>query len=43
MFAHSWLNELAWICPPVYLVVKRMAHTKMMAILVVPAWKSAPF
>ena len=44
--ARSWNNELAWACPPVYLVaevVRKIAHTNMMAILVVPAWRTAPF
>ena len=40
------IRDRAWVCPPVYLVseaIKRIAHTRMMAIVVVPAWRSAPF
>ena len=45
-FSQSWENELAWICPPVYLIpeaLKKIENTKMMAILVVPVWKAAAF
>ena len=45
-FAHSWDNELAWVCPPVYLAadaLKKIEHSTMMAILVVPVWKSAAY
>ena len=45
-FAQDWTNELAYICPPVNLVIdalKKIEATKMMAILVVPAWRSAAF
>ena len=44
--AQCWREELAWICPPVYLVaevVKKITHTKMMAILVMPAWTTSNF
>lgn len=45
-FAFPWTNEIAWICPPVYLAseaVKRVEHTTMMAIVMLPAWKTARF
>ena len=44
--AQCWEEELAWTCPPVYMVsevVRKISHTRMMAILVVPAWTTAPF
>ena len=43
-FTQDWTNELAWICPPVYLVVdtvKKIANTVMMAVLIVPEWRTA--
>ena len=45
-FTRNWDNELAWACPPVYLVadtIKKICQSQMMAILVVPAWTSAAF
>ena len=45
-FAQDWTDEIAWACPPVYLVadtLKKIENTRMMAILTVPAWRSAPF
>ena len=45
-FAQSWVEELAWACPPVHLIadtIKRVECTKMMAIIVIPAWKTATF
>ena len=45
-FAQDWNGELAWACPPVYMVtdtLKKIESSRMMAILVVPAWRSAAF
>ena len=45
-FSQNWENELAWACPPVYLVpdvIKKIESSKMMAILVTPAWRAAAF
>ena len=45
-FTQSWSNEIAWACPPVYLVIdtmKKIAASNMLAILCVPAWRSAAF
>ena len=45
-FTQDWTDELAWICPPVYLVVdtvKKVESTTMMAILIVPEWRTASF
>ena len=45
-FAHSWDDEIAWCCPPVSLVIpalKKIAASRMQAILIVPAWRSAQF
>lgn len=45
-FAQDWCDEIAWCCPPVSFVIpafKKIAATRMQAILVVPAWKSAFF
>ena len=45
-FAQNWEEEIAWTCPPVYLAadaLKKIEHTRMMAILVVPVWRSATF
>ena len=45
-FAHSWDQEIAWVCPPVHLVVdsiKKIEESVMMAILIVPVWPTANF
>ena len=45
-FAQDWNGEIAWCCPPVNLVIaalKKIAASKMQAILVIPAWRSAAF
>ena len=45
-FAQSWGNELAWACPPIHLItdtVRRIENTRMMAILVIPVWRTASF
>ena len=45
-FAQDWTQELAWACPPVFLMIdtiKKIAETKMMAILVIPIWHTAAF
>ena len=45
-FAQDWNNEIAWCCPPVSLVIpalRKIAASRMQAILIVPAWKSASF
>ena len=45
-FAQAWDNEIAWACPPVYLitdVIKKIEASRMLAILCVPAWRSASF
>ena len=45
-FTQCWRDELAWMCPPTHLIgdaLKRAEQTKMMAILVCPAWKSATY
>ena len=45
-FAQSWDDELARNCPPVSLVVpalRKIAASRMQAILVIPAWRSAQF
>ena len=45
-FAQNWTDELAFACPPIYLIpdaLKRIESTKMMAILVIPAWRSSAF
>ena len=45
-FAQDWSGEIAWCCPPVNLViaaVRKIASSRMQAILVVPAWRSAFF
>ena len=45
-FAQNWKDEVAWACPPVHLItetIKKVESTKMMAIVVVPAWKSCSF
>ena len=45
-FAQNWTDELAFVCPPVHLItdaLKKIESTEMMAILVVPAWRTATF
>ena len=45
-FAQCWAEEIAWICPPTHLItdaIRKVTVTKMMAILVIPAWRTASF
>ena len=45
-FSLSWDGENAWICPPVASIVKvvrKIRFSKLTAVLVIPAWKSADF
>ena len=45
-FAQSWLQENAWCCPPVSLIIpaiRKICSTRMTANLVVPVWRSAAF
>ena len=45
-FTQDWSDTVAWLCPPVSLViptVKKLCHTRMSGILVVPLWRSASF
>ena len=45
-FAQCWAEEIAWVCPPTHLVtdaIRKIEATKMMAIVVIPAWRTATF
>ena len=45
-FAQDWTDTIAWICPPVSLVlptVRKICNTRMSGILLVPLWRSSLF
>ena len=45
-FSQDWSDTVAWICPPVSLVipaVKKLCVTRMSGVLIVPLWRSASF
>ena len=45
-FTRDWSNEIAWVCPPVYMIietVKKIEESRMHAIVCIPAWRSAAF
>ncbi len=45
-FCHSWEGEVAWVCPPINLVmqtIKKIRNTTMAGALYVPEWKTADY
>ena len=45
-FAQDWTGELAWTCPPIYLIpdaIKKIESTRMQAIFIVPEWRTSSF
>ena len=45
-FAHDWAGEVAWVCPPIALVlqtIQKIRQTKMSGVLLVPEWPTADF
>jgi hypothetical protein len=45
-FCHNWDNEVAWICPPVKLVIqtiRKIKSTKGKGVLICPKWPTARF
>ena len=45
-FAHSWDEEITWICPPikeVIRVIKKLKTSKTSGVLFVPEWRTADY
>lgn len=45
-FAHSWEEEVAWICPPIkeiIKVVRKLKTSKIAGVLFIPEWKTADY
>ena len=45
-FAHSWNDEVVWICPPIReitKVVRKLKASKIRGILFVPEWRTADY
>jgi hypothetical protein len=45
-FCHSWDGEVAWVCPPVKLiiqVIRKIKSTKGKGVLICPKWPTARF
>jgi hypothetical protein len=45
-FVHDWSGEVAWICPPISLLlqtIRKIRQTRMSGILFVPEWPTADF
>jgi hypothetical protein len=45
-FSHDWSGEVAWVCPPIKLVLKtirKIRQTKVCGVLFVPDWQTADY
>jgi hypothetical protein len=45
-FAHSWNEEVAWICPPireVTRIIRKLRISRLTGVLFVPEWKTADY
>jgi hypothetical protein len=45
-FCHNWNREIAWICPPIKLIIRviqRIKISKISGVLLVPEWQTSYF
>jgi hypothetical protein len=45
-FCHNWNDEVAWICPPIKLILKvvqKIKVSRMSGLLLVPEWQTSDF
>ena len=45
-FCHDWNNEVAWVCPPINLVLKtirKIRLSKISGVLFVPDWQTSDY
>ena len=45
-FAHDWTGEVAWLCPPIALLlqtIRKIRGTSMSGVLFIPEWQTADF
>ena len=45
-FSHDWSGEVAWVCPPIKLVLKtirKIRNSKISGVLFVPDWQTADY